>query len=419
MKIHLIGIGGIGVSALAQYYLSKNHQVSGSDLAASEITEMLEAKGVKVIIGNSAENISDDINLVVHSPAVKESNLELAQAKEFGIKCMSYPEALGELTKEYFTIAVAGAHGKSTTTAMMALALTKAGFDPTVIVGTRVKEFSAQGGPASGWGSNFRAGSSKYLVIEACEYDSSFLYYSPKIIVVTNIDKEHLDYFKTFANVKKAFKDFIMRLPKDGFLVYDKNPSTKSKEAKNIKKILKVPGDHNVFNALNVLSVCRYLGIDDNVIYSSLAEFSGTWRRFEIIKIKPFIIISDYAHHPNEIMATLKAVREKYKKNKIWCIFQPHQHQRTYYLFKDFVKVFKSVKINNIIITDIYDVAGREVQKINRNVSSEKIVKKINKKSVKYFPIDQAEKYIKENIKRGEVLVVMGAGDIYRLIEKF
>lgn len=410
MKIHLIGIGGIGVSALAQYYLSKNYQVSGSDLVSSEITEMLKEKGVEIKIGNLAENISDNIDLVIYSPAVKESNLELAQAKEFGIKCMSYPEALGELTKEYFTIAVSGAHGKSTTTAMLALALTKAGFDPTVIVGTRVKEFG---------NSNFRQGSSKYLVIEACEYDDSFLYYSPKIIVVTNIDKEHLDYFKTFANVKKAFKNFIMRLPKDGFLVYEKNLSTKSKEGQKLKKILKVPGDHNVFNALNVLKVCRYLGIDDKVIYGSLAEFSGTWRRFEIIKTKPYTIISDYGHHPNEILATLKAVREKYKKNKIWCIFQPHQHQRTYYLFNDFVKVFQQAKINNIIITDIYDVAGREVKKINRNVSSEKLVKKINKKSVKYFPIDEAEHYIKENIKKGDVLLVMGAGDIYKLTERF
>jgi UDP-N-acetylmuramate--alanine ligase len=296
----------------------------------------------------------------------------------------------------------------------LALALTKAGLDPTVIVGTRVKEFG---------NSNFRQGGSKYLVIEACEYDASFLYYSPKIIVVTNIDKEHLDYFKTFNNVKRAFNKFIAKLPADGFLVYDKKPSTKSKEAKELKKILKIPGDHNIFNALNVLKVCRYLGIDDNVIYKSLAEFNGTWRRFElsqgIANGKIITIVSDYAHHPSEISATLQAVREKFGKKSIWCIFQPHQHQRTYYLFKDFVKVFKKAKINNIIITDIYDVAGREVQKINRNTSSDKLVKKINKKNVLYFPIDVAQEYIKKNIKAGNVLVVMGAGDIYKLIEKF
>ena len=430
MKIHLIGIGGIGVSALAQYYLARGHEVSGSDLVASEITDFLKEKGIKILIGNSAENISDDINLVVYSPAVNASNAELVQAKEFDIKAISYPEALGELTKEYFTIAICGSHGKSTTTAMIALALTRAGFDPTVIIGTKLKEFG---------NSNFRDGAGKYLVIEACEYDSSFLYYSPKIIVVTNVDKEHLDYFKTFTNVKKAFKDFIVRLPEDGFLVFNKDDkfipkitkpkfesfgySLKQKESKKIKSILKIPGAHNVSNALACLAVCRYLGVDDKVSQSSLAEFNGTWRRFEIkqgiIGNKKITVISDYAHHPNEISATLKAAREKYKNKKIWCVFQPHQHQRTYYLFADFVKVFKSAKIDKILIADIYDVAGREVQKINKNVSSEKLVKKINKKSVSYLPIQGIENFVKENLKNGEVLIIMGAGDIYKLADKF
>lgn len=430
MKIHLIGIGGIGVSALAQYYLSKNHQVSGSDLVASEITDFLKEKGVEIKISNSGENISDDLDLVVYSPAVKQGNPELVQAEEFGIKTMSYPEALGELTKNYFTIAVAGAHGKSTTTAMVALALIRAGLDPTVIVGTRVKEFG---------NSNFRQGSSKYLVIEACEYDSSFLYYSPKIIVITNVDKEHLDYFKTFTKVKKAFKDFIVRLGADGFLVFNKDNkfiprfkkskfqvlgySLKQKEAKTIAKIMQIPGQHNVSNALAVLSVARILEIEDSATLKAISEFKGTWRRFELkegsANGKAITIVSDYGHHPNEILATLKAVREKYKNKKIWCIFQPHQHQRTYYLFNDFVKVFRNVKIDNIIITDIYDVAGREVQKINRNVNSEKLAKKINRKNVLYLPVDEAEKYVKEKIKSGEVLVIMGAGDIYKLTEKF
>lgn len=407
MKIHLIGVGGIGVSALAQYYLSQGHQVSGSDLVASEITEFLKKKGVSF-------SIPENPDLVVYSPAVKKENPELKKFLDLKIKCQSYPKALGDLTKQYYTIAVAGAHGKSTTTAMLALALTKAGLDPTVIVGTKIKEFGD---------SNFRLGNSKYLVIEACEYDSSFLHYLPKIIVITNIDKEHLDYFKTFTNVKKAFKDFIAKLPADGFLVFNKKTSIKQKEAREIKKILKVPGEHNVFNALNVLAVCRYLGIDDQITKNSLAEFNGTWRRFEIkkgfVNKKEVTIISDYAHHPNEILATLKAVREKYRKETIWCIFQPHQHQRTYYLFNDFVKVFKSVKINKVVITDIYDVAGREVQKINRDVNSLKLVQKIKKANVAYLPVDTAEKYIKDNIKEGDVLVIMGAGDIYKLAENF
>jgi UDP-N-acetylmuramate--alanine ligase len=430
MKIYLIGIGGIGVSALAQYYLSKGYEVSGSDLVASEITDLAGKRGVKVIIGNSAENIQADFDLVVHSPAVKSDNIEFKKAKELGIKTISYPEALGELTKEYYTIAVAGAHGKSTTTAMIALALAEAGLDPTVIVGTLVKEFG---------GSNFRAGESKFLVIEACEYDASFLSYQPKIIVVTNVDKEHLDYFKSFANVKKAFKDFVLKLPDDGFFISNKddkfslkfskvkftikNYFLRQKESGKLKKILKVPGKHNISNALAVLQVARILAIPDRITFSALSKFKGTWRRFEIkegnANGKKITVISDYAHHPNEISATLKAIEEKYKNKRIFCIFQPHQHQRTFYLFSDFVKVFRSAKIDDIILTDIYDVAGRETEEINREVSSEKLSKKIDKKNVSYLPMEALKGYIKENIKSGDVLVIMGAGDIYKLADKF
>ena len=431
MKIHFIGIGGIGVSALAQYYLAKGHQISGSDLASSEITDFLKEKGIEVIIGNSASNVKKDFDLIVYSPAVKKDNPELLQTTNYKLKTMSYPEALGELTKEYYTIAISGSHGKSTTTAMTFLVLIEAGLDPTVIVGTKLKEFG---------NSNFRAGHSKYLVIEACEYDSSFLNYAPKIIVVTNIDKEHLDYFKTFANVKKAFKDFIAKLPSYGFLVFnidDKYPpkvrknkfksigySVKQKEGGKLKKILRVPGMHNVSNALAVLSVARILKIKDEITFKALSEFKGTWRRFEIIqpkieKFKNLKIISDYAHHPNEIKATLNAAKEKFSENKIWCVFQPHQRQRTYYLFNDFVKTFRSAPINNIIITDIYDVAGRETKKISVKISSKKLVKKTGKKNIIYMPIDNLEKFVKENITDGDVLIIMGAGDIYKLADKF
>ena len=432
MKIHLIGIGGIGVSALAQYYLSKGHEVSGSDLAASEITDFLADKGIKIIIDNNAKNIKKDLDLVIYSPAVKKDNPELARANEYKIETESYPEALGDLTKEYYTIAVAGAHGKSTTTAIIALILMKAKLDPTVIVGTKLKEFG---------GGNFREGKGKFLVIEACEYDSSFLQYSPKIIVITNVDKEHLDYFKTFANVKKAFKNFILRLPEDGFLIFNKDdkntpkinkPKFKAmgfsfknqiKKVPQIKKYLMVPGQHNIANALEALQVARILGVPDQISFAALKEFKGTWRRFEVkngvAAGKKITVISDYAHHPTEISATLAAARSKYPNKKIWCIFQPHQHQRTYYLFNDFVKTFKKASIDKTIITDIYDVAGRETKKINGEVSSEKLVKKINKKNVEYISLDNIEKFVKENIKEGDVLIIMGAGDIYKLADKF
>ena len=444
MKIHFIGIGGIGVSALAQYYLQKGHEVSGSDLAQSEITDALAKQGIKIIIGNNAGNISTDFDLVIYSPAVQANNSEFVAAKTHSIKLQSYPKALGQLTKEYYTVAVAGSHGKSTTTAMTALILIRAGLDPTVIVGTKLKEFGD---------SNFRAGNSKYLVIEACEYDSSFAQYFPKITVVTNIDKEHLDYFKTFGNVIRAFKSFILKLSADGFLVANKDDrqlqkvinhkfqitnkfkilkyGLKQKESTRLKKILKIPGKHNISNALAALSVARILGVKDSVSFASLAEYKGSWRRFEVregsidgnpstrLKARKITVISDYGHHPTEVLATLQAAREKYNSKKIWCIFQPHQHQRTHYLFLDFVKLFRKIPIDNVIITDIYDVAGREEEKINKNTSSELLVKKIARKNVSYMTLSDAEKFVKENIKSAQVLIIMGAGDIYKLADKF
>ena len=434
MKVHFIGIGGIGVSALVQYYLSKGNEVSGSDLARSEITDFLKKLGAKIYIGNFSKNIQKDFDLIIYSPAAKKNNPELKRAKSRKIKTMSYPEALGELTKEYFTIAVSGTHGKSTTASMMGLAFEKAGLDPTVIVGTKVKEFG---------NSNFRAGKSKTLVIEADEHFASFLNYWPKIIVLTNIEREHLDYYKNLKNILNAYKKYAGHLGRDGFLVFNEddenikkvvseinNPQFKTekygflqKESVKLKKILKIPGKHNIYNALAVLAVARILRIPDEITFKSLSEFKGTWRRFEIKKGKAkknqITIVSDYGHHPTEVLATLEAVRQKYPKKTIWCIFQPHQRQRTYYLFNDFVKVFREAPIDNIIITDIYDVAGRETKKIKAGVSSKKLVKKIKKDNIRYFAPDKAEKYVKENIKSGDALVIMGAGDIYKLADKF
>ena len=449
MKIHIIGIGGIGVSALAQYYLSKGHIVYGSDLVSSEMTEFLKEKGIKIIISpHSENNLISDANFVIYSPAVRPDNPEYKKAKELNIKLQSYPQALGELTKQYFTIAISGTHGKSTTTSMIALVLIKAGLDPTVIIGTKLKEF---GEPvlSKREGTNFRAGNSKILVIEADEHFASFLNYWPKIIVLTNIEKEHLDYYRNLNHIKKTYKEYLGHLGKDGILVANKEDkninkivkksryevvfySIKQKESKKLKRILKVPGLHNVYNALAVITVARILGVPDKIIFKALSEFKGTWRRFEERDSKKtlrgagnknlkFKIISDYGHHPTEVLATLRATREKYPKKKIWCVFQPHQHQRTHYLFKDFVKIFSriAIKINNIIITDIYDVAGRETKKINAEVNSEKLVKIIDKNNVKYFLLCDIERYIKKNIESGDVLIIMGAGDIYKLCEKF
>jgi UDP-N-acetylmuramate--alanine ligase len=430
MNFYFIGIGGIGVSALARYFLLKGNNVIGSDIFQSEITDDLEKLGAKIIVGKHKENkFVESADAVIFSPAIPKNNPELMQAKKIGIPCESYPQALGRITKDHFTIAISGTHGKSTTTAMIGLLLEKAGFDPTVIVGTRLKEFG---------NSNCRVGNSKYLVIEADEHYASFLNYSPKIIVLTNIDLDHLDFYKNLNNIIKTYRQYFNLLPDNGFLVINKDDkntieavsgidnskfelkefSLYQKEAEKIKKVLKIPGEHNVLNALAALTVGRILGISDKIILKSLGNYKGSWRRFEIKEIykpKRITLVSDYAHHPREIEATIKAAREKYKERKIWCVFQPHQYQRTYYLFDEFVDLFKRINVDRFIITDIYDVAGREDDKIKRVVSSKKIVNKVNKKFTFYVPNGKIIKYLEENLPNKSVLLIMGAGDIYKL----
>lgn len=434
MKIYFIGIGGIGVSALAKYYLKKGHKVTGSDLVSSEITEALKKLGAKIFTGeHKVKNLPRDADLVIYSPAVKPNNPELKEAKKLKIKSLSYPETLGELTKKYFTIAVSGTHGKSTTVTMIGLLLERAGFDPTVIVGTKLKEFR---------NSNCRVGKSQYLVIEADEWQASFLNYWPKIIVLTNIEKEHLDYYKNLNNILKTYKEYIRHLPKNGVLVANEDDenikritnyelgiknkkyySLKSKEVRKLKKILKVPGEYNVSNALAALAVARILKIPDKISFKALSEYKGSWRRFEMkqstINNKQLTIISDYAHHPTEIKVTLEAAREKFPRKKIWCIFQPHQYQRTFYLFKDFVKVFSKALIDKLIITDIYDVAGREKGKIKEKISAKKLIEAINKSWAIYLPKEEIVRYLKKNLKDREVVIIMGAGDIYKLVDSF
>jgi UDP-N-acetylmuramate--alanine ligase len=431
MKVHFIGIGGIGISALARYYLAQGHEISGSDLASSEITRALEKFGVKIFIGkHKAKNLPKDADLVVYSPAVEEKNPELKKAKKLKIKCQSYPEALGELTKNHYTIAVCGSHGKSTVAAMIGLILTKAKFDPTVILGTKLKEFGD---------SNCRVGKSKYLVIEADEYKESFLNYRPKIIVLLNIEYDHPDYFKNLRHYILAYKKFVSHLPKEGVLVANKDDkntfltfkkrkkviwySLKEKESGKLKKILKIPGEFNVSNALAALKVARILKIPDKISFKTLSQYRGSWRRFDEKRTKidnlKFTIINDYGHHPTQVKVTLEAAREKYKDKTIWCIYQPHQYQRTYYLFDDFVRVFKKHPVDKVIITDIYTVSGRESKEIMRKVNAQKLVKAINKENVIYLPKEKIINYLKKNLMGGEVVIIMGAGDIYNLAMRF
>jgi UDP-N-acetylmuramate--alanine ligase len=412
-KIHFIGIGGIGVSALAKFYLEKSWQVSGSDACPSKITDDLEKRGAEVLIGQREENIKD-FDLVVFSPAVREDNPELKRAREKGIRTLSYPQALGELTREYFTIAVSGTHGKSTTTAMLGLILIKAGLDPTIIVGTKLKEFND---------SNYRGGKSKYLVIEACEHEASFLNYWPQIIVVTNVEADHLDYYKNLDNVKKSFKEFVSHLKPDGVLVkrddveidFQNTIEFSLKEKELLNNVLKIPGEHNVLDALAALKTAGVLGVDDKISLSALSLYQGSWRRFEITELPGFVLIDDYAHHPTEIQATLRAAREKYSDKKIYCVFQPHQYQRTQLLFDDFVSAFKdSVSqgfVDKLMFLDVYDVKGREGSGEEKEYNSEKLAEAVGAKRI------DAESLRKE-LEGGEVAIMMGAGDIYNVSEE-
>jgi UDP-N-acetylmuramate--alanine ligase len=299
-------------------------------------------------------------------------------------------------------------------------------------------------------------GKSQYLVIEADEHFASFLNYWPKIIVLTNIEREHLDYYKNLKNILKTYKEYVSHLKKDGILVLNKDCgnvcevakkirnkkfySIKQKEAAKIKKILKIPGRFNISNALAALAVARVLRIPDNISFKALSKYHGAWRRFEIIDAKinnkKITIVSDYGHHPTKVRVTLKAARERFPKRKIWLVFQPHQYQRTYYLFDDFVQVFKNAlrpvqqthrrqtqgkpPVDNLIITDIFDVAGREEKKIKKLVSSKKLVAAINNKKTMYIPtIDKVYGYLKKNLRGREVVIIMGAGDIYKLVNYF
>jgi UDP-N-acetylmuramate--alanine ligase len=378
MKIHFVGIGGIGVSALAQYYLLNGHSVSGEDVVSKgEIIEKLKEMGV---------NISkvDSCDLVIYSPAVYRNQIKIKAPK-----IMSYPEALGEISKKYFTIAISGTHGKSTTTAMLSLILIEAGLDPTVIVGTKLKEFN---------GSNFRMGHSQYLIIEACEHEASFLNYHPDIGVVLNIEADHLDYYQNIEKIRDAFATF---------------ESQSKKVIKNVPVIddlkMNVPGEHNKLNASFAVAVAREIGISDEVSFRAISKFSGTWRRFDEHIYNNLIIIDDYAHHPTEILATIKSVREKYPNKKIYCFFQPHQHQRTFLLLNDFVDAFnQSLKIiDKLFLIDIYGVCGRESKDIK--INSQEIAKMVE--GLEYIKKEDVSKRINE----ADVVIFMGAGDIYNL----
>lgn len=430
-SVHLIGIGGIGVSSLAQYYLSEGHAVSGSDICDSEIIQDLRAKGISITIGHSPNNIPRGNPLVICTAAVKKENPEYAAAKKRKLKVRTYAEAVGTLTKKYQTIAVCGAHGKSTTTALIALILEKAGIDPTVIIGTKLHEWN---------GGNFRKGQSEYLVLEADEYKKSFHKYSPKIVIATNIDREHLDHYKKIENIKSAFVKFFSKVPRNGLIILNKDDShlkeigtllLKKKRpvvwysaeyaiAEKISTSLKLPGTHNLLNALGAYTLARAMKIPEEMILSIFNSYRGSWRRGEY-KGKAFgaRVFDDYAHHPTEIKATLAGFRELYPMSRIWCVFQPHQEERLRMLFNDFIHSFKEA--DRIILLDAYGVAGREAGgkgESERKTSFDlaRAIDVVANKEVYYFPhAGKLHDFLKEHVYENDLIIMMGAGDINQL----
>ncbi len=411
-NIHFVGIGGIGTSSLAQILHEKGYTITGSDSTPSTITKALKIKGIKISYEHNKKNITKTHNLVIFSPAIPQKNPEITEAKKRKIRCISYPKALGELSKKHYTIAVSGTHGKSTTTAMLASTMIKAKLDPTIVIGTKMQELKNK---------NFRTGKSKYLLIEACEYKESFLHFNPDILIITNIEADHLDHYKTFANYKKAFKKLIDKVPKDGKIIINPKDKTSKILTKNKKQTViasekivpLVPGEFNLENASIAGTTAKILNIPSSTIKKTIQNYKGSWRRMEYKKTKigKLIFIDDYAHHPTEIKLTLQAIKEKYPKKKILCVFQPHQYSRTKILLKDFGKSFKDA--NKVIVPNIYKV--RDTQEDIKKICTDDLVKEINntnKKAINGNGIKETAKYIKNNHKDFDIVITMGAGDI-------
>lgn len=418
--VHFIGIGGIGVSALAQIYKKQGKKISGSDVQASEITLKLQAEGTFIKIGHKEKNIPKNCDLIIYSPAIPQDNAELKSAKERGIKTLAYPQALGLLTEDYFTIAIAGTHGKSTTTAMTALVLQQSGFDPTVVIGTKIPQLN---------GENYRVGNSRYLVVEACEYRESFLSIKPDIAIITNIEADHLDYFENEEKYFSAFCEFAKNIKKDGKIILTEDNENSQKLLKNCSKVkhaelfkghlkLQIPGKFNVENARLAATACRLLGIKKYQIKNSLQNFKGTWRRMEDKGkiLGDTIFIDDYAHHPTEIKVTLKAIREKYLDARILTAFQPHQYNRTKNFLPQFAESFGDT--DAVLISDIYAV--RDSEDDLKSITTEDLIAAIAKNHHQVIAgnnLKMTAKYILENYKNYDVIVTMGAGSIYKIYD--
>lgn len=439
-NIHMIGIGGVSMSGIAEILKHFGVNVTGSDKSKSEITEKLIKNGIPVTIGHNLEYVRK-ADVVIYSAAISNDDIEMLEAKKYNIETIERCDFLGLLTKAFEnTIGISGTHGKSTTTSMVSLCFIEAGLDPNIQVGGILKQING----------NYRIGNSEYFIIEACEYVESFLKFFPKAEIILNIDNDHLDYFKTFENIKNAFIKYVKILPESGLLVVNADDSNcldlcnhtncrkltygiKNKSAdfyaKNIKFDdngfpefdvynknnlfghfrLNVPGIHNVLNSLSCISLCSAYGISEQAIYSGLQKFTGVHRRFEFIgKINNASIFDDYGHHPTEIMATCKSMQNK-KYNKSWVVFQPHTYSRLKNLLDDFANSL--IEFDNIIILDVYAAREKNIYNISSKDLSDKLISL--GKDAKYMPdFNEVIDYLKANVSPNDLILTLGAGTV-------
>lgn len=433
-KVHFFGVGGIGISAIARMFHLEGKHVSGSDLSLSEVTEELAKLGIGVEESQNVSDVPQGTELIIYSTALSEYAAEfLKELKKLGIPILTYPETLHLISKEKFTIAIAGTHGKTTTTAMIAKMLVDAQADPTVIVGSFLKDTKSNlvVGKSNPARLNGVSRSGGFLVVEACEYRRSFLQLEPNILVITNIDNDHLDYYKDVNDIAKAFGELVAKIPKDGYVICNSNDKVVKKAIKNAKCTivdytkavnpllkLKIPGKHNLTNAGAVLAVADILKIEKSKAERALRYFSGTWRRFEYKgkTTEGIVVYDDYGHHPTEIKATLQGARELFPKQKITVVFQPHLFSRTKLLLEEFAGAF--VDADCVFLAPIYP--AREV--FDPAISSEMVARAINKKEIKekarsFADFDSIVRYIQNSLKKGDLVMTMGAGDIYKVGE--
>ena len=446
-KIHFVGIGGIGMSGIAEILLDQGFTVTGSDRAASENTDRMKELGAGVFIGHEAKNVSPDVDALVYSSAVAPDNPELQEAQRRKIPVIRRAEMLAEVMRLKYGIGIAGTHGKTTTTSMIGLILIEGGVDPTVIVGGRLRGLA---------GSNARLGKGQFIVVEADEFDRSFLSITPTIAVLTTLETDHLDCYRDLEDIKSAFIQFASKVPFYGFVVLcldepalqDIMPKLKKKiityglngqadlqavdiaHRQNVTRFvvlyggkelgdveLQIPGKHNVQNALAAIAVGLEVGIPFAKVKAGIEKFTGVFRRWELkAEVGGVTVIDDYAHHPTEIRATLAGAKAGWRRRVI-CVFQPHLYSRTRDFYDEFGRAFFNADV--LVLTDVYPAREEPIQ----GVSGELIVnaaREFGHKNVTYVPDKKDIPAYLLKIKRpGDIIITMGAGDIWKFGEEF